>query len=718
VIPFLFAGLMVGRALAGDAASAHRAYAANLAGSAGGCLLVVLLPPALGGERTVAFAAWLGTLAGLALLLGRPGAGRRAGAQAIRLAQVAACLLLALVWLRPPAWLGLRLSPYKPLAQALLYPGARVVQQRWSASARADLVESAGIRSLPGLSYVYPGVPPPQAGLALDGDALAPITRVPSPAGLQPPAAGYDFAAYLPERLAFDLRPGADVLVIEPGGGLDVLAALASGAGRVTVVHGEPLAAEVVAEAAGTLYHDPRVRVIAEPARTFLARSDERFDVALLALADPYRPVTSGAYSLAETYLLTEEAVGAYLDHLRPEGLLVMGRWLQSAPSEELRAYATILAALDRRGADPERAVIALRSFQTATFFVQPGGFAEAEIEAARDFAESRRFDLMALPGLRPEETNRFNVLPEPIYSAAFAGLRTAADRQAFYAAYPFDVRPPTDDRPFFFHFFKWSQTPATLQTLGRTWQPFGGSGYFVLLALLALATALAGLLISVPLIVYRLHRACGAGAVRVSPVARRPAQASYALRFRHFAPYFASLGFGFLLVEIPLVQRYILFLGQPIYALAAVLGGLLAFSGIGSLLSRRLPLWPALAGIALLALGYPALTRWLFGAAAGLPLEARIGVAILSLAPLGLLMGVPFAAGLARIAARPEGREAIPLAWAVNGATSVVGGVLAAILALSFGFSAVLALGAAAYGAAVPSVPPTSGTKDTSSTR
>ncbi|MBI3762037.1 MAG: hypothetical protein HY260_09285, partial [Chloroflexi bacterium] len=208
--------------------------------------------------------------------------------------------------------------------------------ERWSASARVNVVESRGIRSLPGLSYTYLAPPPPQHGLAIDGDALAPITNY------QSPISDLDFPAYLPESLAFAPRRGANALVIEPGGGLDVLVALASGARHVTALHGEPLAAEIIGEFGSGLYGDSRVTVVHESARTFLARSAERFDVVLLALTDPYRPVTSGAYSLAETYLLTEEAFGAYLDHLKPAGVFIVGRWLQSPPSEELRLYATI----------------------------------------------------------------------------------------------------------------------------------------------------------------------------------------------------------------------------------------------------------------------------------------------------------------------------------------------------------------------------------------
>ena len=220
----------------------------------------------------------------------------------------------------------------------------------------------------------------------------------------------------------------------------------------------------------------------------------------------------------------------------------------------------------------------------------------------------------------------------------------------------------------------------------GHTWQPFGGAGYLVLLALLVLAVLAAGVLILLPL--------AARGTLSLARGSREGKGRQRALGAT--LGYFALLGLAYLCVEIPLLQRFILFLGHPAYAMATVLFALLLFSGLGSLLSGRVPLWlvltllPALVG--LYALGLPAL----FQAALAAPLEGRLAVAVVALAPAGLLMGMPFPQGLARLA---NGEQAlIAWAWAVNGASSVVASILAALLALSFGFSIVLAVGAACY--------------------
>jgi hypothetical protein len=285
----------------------------------------------------------------------------------------------------------------------------------------------------------------------------------------------------------------------------------------------------------------------------------------------------------------------------------------------------------------------------------------------------------VALPGLEEEDANQFNVLEEPLYFRAFRQLMQ--DPRALYASQSYDVRPPTDDRPFFFHFFKWEQTGAVLQQMGKTWQPWGGSGFFVLVALLTVATAVSGTLILLPLALARKRDRKLEG-----PKAR-------------VLVYFGLLGVGFLFVELPLIQRFILFLGQPIYAFTAVVVSVLFFSGLGSLASPRLSPRRSLPLLVVAILIYPLVLPLLFHALLGAPFAFRVLVTMISLAPLGLLMGTPFPGGLAWLGNRAPGL--VPWAWAINGCASVVASVLAAMVALSAGFTWVLAAGALAYAGA-----------------
>ncbi|MCP4589455.1 MAG: hypothetical protein GY842_01795, partial [bacterium] len=386
-----------------------------------------------------------------------------------------------------PSFLEIRLSPYKSLSYALLYPDAELTFRRWNGFSRVDVVESASIRSLPGRGFTCPGQPPPQLALTVDGDGSNPISHV-SPgftalAGPDNPA----LTDCLLTALPYQLRPDARVLVLEPRGGFDVLVALAEGARAVTAVEANPLIVEAVrtqGEWAGNLYDDPRVTVVVEAGRAYARRARERYDVLTLSLTAPQRQVTSGAYSLAEDYRYTVQAFSDYVARLDEGGLLVVTRWLQVPPSEAIRAFALAVEAVERAGGDPKANIVALRSYQQMLILVRRGAFAEKELEAVRAFAASRAFDLVYLPGIRPEELNRYNVLPEgPDYYHACVGLLEAESRTAWYQSYSFDVEPPDDGHPFFGHFFRWRQAPQVLAMAGHTWQPFGGAGYFVMLA-------------------------------------------------------------------------------------------------------------------------------------------------------------------------------------------------------------------------------------------
>jgi hypothetical protein len=350
-------------------------------------------------------------------------------------------------------------------------------------------------------------------------------------------------------------------------------------------------------------------------------------------------------------------------------------------PSEAIRAFALAVEAVERSGGDPQTSVVALRSYQQMLILVRRGPFTGEELETIRAFAAPRAFDLVYLPGIHPDEVNRYNVMPESDYYRACIGVLDAENRDAWYRAYPFDVEPPEDDRPFFGHFFKWGQAPEVLAMAGHTWQPFGGAGYFVLVGLLTLAVVAAGVLILLPLAV-RGRREVGGKASAGATLA-----------------YFAFLGLGYLGVEIPLLQRFILFLGHPAYALATVLFALLLFSGLGSLLSRRLPLGLVLVLLPLVVVGYALGLPMLFAATLAAPLWGRVIISVIALAPPGLLMGMPFPKGLVLL--RQASPTLIAWAWGINGAISVVASILAASLALSFGFSLVLAVGAACYAGA-----------------
>ncbi|MDQ4010498.1 MAG: hypothetical protein M3228_07325 [Actinomycetota bacterium] len=683
-VPFLLAGLVLGLPLTRWPQRASGLYGAGLAGSAiGAVIALVALNRA---DPTVAV-----LLAGLTAALGSFGfacarlkrieAAEAPAGRAHRMDRLAGLtaigLVLVFLW-QTPSWLEIRLSPYKPLSQLQSFPDTQVLERRSNAASRLDVISSSAIHSAPGLTLQYQGNLPEQSAVVVDGEVVLPLT---AREGLTP-----GFVDGLPTSLAHRLRPASRTLVLEPGGGLEVLSSLELGARSVVAVENNRLLAELLtsdlSSRVGDIYQDPRVELVVSNPRGYLSRSQEEFDVVTLALSENRRAVTAGAFSLSETYSLTAEAFDAYFAQLAPGGLLAVHRWLQLPPTEELRAGALVADALRRAGKDPATRIIAIRSFSTMLILAKQEPFNQSEIESAKAFTRERQFDLVWYPGIQPGEANVANVLRRDRYHESFQQL--LFDEQALYNGYEYDVAPPRDTRPFFFHFFTWEQTPTVIALLGKTWQPFGGSGYLILVALLVLTTGLSLALLLVPAAVIRR---------------RDPHRAERNSRAPPMA-YFATLGLGFLLVEVALVQRFVLFLDHSARSFAIVVFGLLAFSGLGSMLSDRMPWRGALAALVVTVALYPLVLSTVLPGALGGDLGVRIGITLLLLAPLGFLMGIGFPRGLSSLgAARPS---RLPLAWGVNGFTSVVSAILAPMIALSWGFEVVFICAALAYAVAL----------------
>lgn len=690
-VPFFFAGLVVGSEITGSSergdGRSHRIYGSNLLGSGIGSLTSLLVLTAVGGEGAVLVAALLGLLSGVLFLSKEKDSNWSSATKKPLFAGLLfVSLLLFCLWLlisSPDFW-TLRLSPYKTLSTLSQTLDAQHTTSVENHASRVDVIESSTIHSLPGLSLISPLGPPVQAGLMVDGDNLMPITNL---------SANSEEAAtltdHLPVGLVYRLRPGAKTLVLEAGTGMDILWALAAGSIEITAVEENGLIIDTLKGAYGDftygLFTNPAVNIVHLASRVYVRQPGlDPYDVLLVSLTTPHRPVTSGAYSLTENYVYTVEAVEDYLNLLDQDGFLVMTRWLQTPPSESGRLFGMIVQALEKRGLNPAEHIIAFRSLRTITILASFQPLEQETLQEVRQFLQQRGFDSVYYPGLNPDDLNRFNILEKPVYHELFLEILT--DPQGTYQAYPYDIRPPTDDHPFFYHYFKWRQTPEILAALGMTWQPFGGSGFFVLLVLLILVALAAAVFILGPLVVW--HR-------------KGPSQPPAISFWRgRVLIYFSCLGLAFLFVEIPLAQRFILSLGQPVTALAFVLFGLLLFSGIGSLTVQRWSLRTALAILVFLVAIYPFLLQPITAVALVWPEWARMILVIISLAPLGYFMGLPFAGGI-KVIERYE-PSLVPWAWAINGSFSVISSVLAVIAALTWGFSTVLWLGAAAYAGAL----------------
>ncbi len=678
-IPFFFAGLILALVYTGNPDAVNRLYACDLVGASLGCITLFFTYPFVGEAGAVFLVCLLSGLASVAF---------RANGPKINLVRGPWMLILFILLMMRPGFLALNISPYKALKVALRYPNARTLQTLWHPAARIDIIESKAARFAPGLSLEFQGSLPAQVGLCLDAGHLNAVTRFTGNMGQ------LAFTGFLPASLPYVIGKPNRVLIMEPLGGLDILVARYHGVKDIVTTHANPVVLGIMKDMlggfSGNLYGN-EATVVEEQARSFLLRAPERFDVIQLPLTDSLGAISSGLYGLSEDYTLTVEAFKAYIGALAPEGVLTVTRYLLPPPRHEIRLAAIAIAALEAMGVKgPAKHIGAIRSWGTFTLLVKKSPFTAHEIDQMKTFCRRLHFDLVSYPEMPRREANRFNRFPSPLYYDIMQKISEPGTREAFFKTYLFDVRPVTDDKPFFYHNFRMGKVVPLYRAVGNKWQLFLEGGYLVHLILFQ-AVVICLVLIALPL------RKAG-----------RPSSSC-------FLAYFALIGIAFMLTEISLIQRFILLLARPVYAFSAVLFSVLVASASGSyysskvtterthhklFLKRYLGRIPALFVAPVLLLAYALLLHRLLTPAIAWPLWIRYGLAFFVILPLGFVMGMFFPLGVRTLSLRLGG--AIPWAWAVNASVSVVGSVLAVLIALSYGFTAVLCIAAVAYSLAV----------------
>ncbi|MGD8842475.1 MAG: SAM-dependent methyltransferase [Gammaproteobacteria bacterium] len=682
-VPFFFAANAIGLTLARYRGLINRIYAADLLGAGAGSLLILLLlyllPP----------------LPGLAALCVIGCACLPVAARELQLRARGRIVLVALLLAAAATWSGLsarlELSPYKSLSQTLQVQGARIVAERHSPLGLLAVVENTAIppRYAPGMSLAAEQGPPAQLSLFSDGNSMGVITRDDGTATM--PA----FLDQLTSALPYHLGSVDPVLVAGAGGGMDVLQAAYEGAGEIHAVEINPqvtgLMLDDYAEFSGHLYERPGVHLHTGDVRGFVASHARRYGLIQFSLQDSPGVSGTGVYALSENYLYTTEALVDYLQHLRPGGYLAVTQWIKLPPRNTLKLFATAIDALRATGNAPAGVrLMLIRGWQTSTLVVKNGAFTPGEIDAMRRFCRERAFDTVWYPGIDSAEVNHYNRLREPAFHDAALAL-LGAGREAFLDSYKFDLRPASDDRPYFYNFFKWSALAEILSLRERGGLPLLEAGYPVIVATLAQATLLSLLLILFPLLWRRRSQR---------------EQATMAERLR-VVGYFTAIGLAFLFLEIAFIQKFMRFLHHPVYTAAVILASFLVFAGLGSFRSQRdsdrgrqrLGARRAVACIVLISLLYLFALDPLFDRFAAWPPAARMALSSLLIAPLAFCMGAPFPLALARLAGRSP--CLIPLAWGVNGCASVLSAVLATLLAVHFGFAAVVVLALVLYASA-----------------
>jgi spermidine synthase len=659
-VPFFITGIEFSILFARESRHLCRLYGADLMGGALACVGVVPLLNGLGGPNTVLFAAVMAAAAGAAWSANVKQRNFNLGVATIVLLAIAANYsgrLIDVVYakgtLRDPAW---------------------VEFARWNAISRVEVDRLRGAKTV-----------------VIDADASTYIMNA-DPTQWQ----GTEWQRNLmsaPAALANILRPRGEYAIIGPGGGVDVLRAVANGSPNVTGIEINPIIANTVmrgryADYSYHLYERPEVHIHVTDGRSFVRNAKQNFDVVQMTLVDTWASTAAGAFALSENSLYTVEAFREYFEHLKPDGMVAITRWEFREPREALRVVSVAMQALHELG---------VRNPAGDFIVVSEGNLDEdgrpvVVLAKKSAFAAGEEQEVLAHLDRNPTLVALY--LPSRPKGNPFSALIAGNDPYAFAQRYRFDVSPVTDNAPFFFFTLKLKQM-LTSRGLhhGEDWKVNLGVVVLAMVLLISLAAVLAFLVI--PL------------AVRGGRSRQRPVRLLY----------FVAVGLGYILVEIAFIQRFVLFLGHPTYALTVVVFLLLLSSGAGSLASRRRiagiqRVWLPLAFIASALLLYVFILPGILNALVGIFFAAKLLVSAALLVPLGFAMGMPFPTGLRALAgpmpefpAASKGdfqENAVEWAWAVNAGSSVLGSVLAIVIAIQFGLNVTLACGAGAYLAAI----------------
>lgn len=658
-VPFYFAGLVITGLFSAMPDRIGGLYAWDLVGAGVGALLIVPMMNYVGGESAGVYVAVGGAISAVLL-----------SDEKLRKLFIGLSLVLIILAAINPSvgWLKIQYSKGQPLADL------DIKYNRWNSFSRI-----MAIPFKPGSDAAYTWAPSPNYPLPImphfsimiddgastpvlpfDGKNLTPINYL-----------KYDLTS-LPHRLNGD----GHTMIIGSGGGRDVLTGLMFNAEIIDAVDINPLIFEAMntslARFNGMLYKHPKIRQVVAEGRAYARSNPDSYDLLQVAMIDTWAATTAGAYSLSENTLYTVEAFEDYLNALKPDGLLSFTRFFFYPPRQALRLVSLYLEAADRMGIENLDQCILVAKFESlATVMFKKEPFTLEEIQRFKYDLKDLGFDLIYAPDERPD---RF-----------FASLVAIPDRQMYYDKYPFDVTPSTDDKPFFFNLLKVHDFLRVFEVRGG--QLFNYYATLTLMVILILSIVATIIVLVLPLLLAKVS----------------------AESFRYkwgLLGYFIGIGLAYIMIEVTLLQRFVLLLEHPAYAASGVVAGLLIFSGLGSMMwngfSSEVRSKYLLIGFGVVALCL--LIHILFGNAIihnalTAAMVWKVLLAVLLLAPLGIAMGLPLPAGIT--AAGKQSSSTVAWCWALNGAASVVASPLAVVLAMVNGFNHVLLIGLLCYGLA-----------------
>ncbi len=659
-VPFFFGGMAIGLTYTNYVLHIGNLYFSDLFGASLGGLLMLFLfwyfSPAV-----LPFIIALLPLAGALLIIKRG----RISRHVFFLLPAISVLLFGII--QP---VKIPMSQYKSLSRALLLPDAVIVEEKPSPYGQLEVLRASGMRYAPGLSLKYTGNVPVQEALYINGNWFGPLIDFNLKDSVH-------FLDYATNALPFILSRPEKVLILEAGTGLYGAHALSHGAKKITAVETNSAAIELLRRKLSGWPES--LHFIQKHPRSFLMEGSDSYDLIMLPMIESFGG-SSGIQALQEQYLFTEQAFEDMWQRLSPQGMIAVTVWMDFPARNSLKMLATLAESL--QNLDPESFagdhIVAIRSWGTVTFVMKKSPVTDMEVSNIRSFCHLRNFDPLLLPDLKTSERSHFNQLQELTFFSLTDQLMKE-DREALYRNYDFQIRPATDNKPYFSQFIKLDRLSKMKEIFGQGSVPFLEVGYLIVLLTFFQISIVAVLLILIPL--FFIGFTGGKKAFTII--------------------HFSSIGVGFIFVEMMLIQQFTLYFGHPIYAASAVLSGMLLFAGLGAFFSEKLNknnssfkllLAAIIFFIVVLAFALNPLIR----ATISQPMFIKILIVMFAIGPLAFFMGIPFPAGLRFLAKNNE--NLIPWAWGINGCFSVMSTALAGLIAAANGFLYVMLIAALAY--------------------
>ena len=582
--------------------------------------------------------------------------------------------------IREPA--SIKLSEYKSLSRTMNLPSSRISIQKPGPYGLAEVVSADALRYAPGLSLAFNGVVAVKSAIFNNGDWFGPVDSW----NIKD---SFHLLDYTTMAAPYFLKERNKVLVLNAGSGSNVSHALSHDALRIDAV--EPhrgvhqlLLNELVADNDSLFYHT-QINMHATEPRSFLSSTKNRYDLIQLPVVGAFGGGT-GLYAMREEYTLTKEAFLKMWNLLEEDGVISITTWMDYPFRYSLKITSSIAETLQGAGInDHQLHLAAIRSWGTVTFMLKKTALTASDTAALRKFCNDYFFDPLWLPGLRTEERTAYNEISDSAFFV-YADELISGDREKFYNEYGFHIRPATDNKPYFSQFLRWKSLPQLTAIFGSHSVSFLELGWLIAVINFLIISLLAILLILLPLL---------------KPGWRGSSKGWTVL-------YFSGLGAGYMLLEIVLIQKFILFFGNPVYAAAFVICSMLLASGAGSYYSSRLLPIPVVMRrilflIFLILLLYTFFLSPLLNLVAGYPDILKLFISLPIVAFPAIFMGMPFPLGLRALAGNRE--KNVPWAWGINSCVSVISAALAALLAVEMGFSMVILFAAVFYGVSMLSM-------------